>query len=83
MNRHDPLAARPLHSGKRQYDHADIDGQPVESNRGQKSPTMPRSPPDEEGPDAIHPPTEDDRDLELPDRGPSHYGEDVERDSDA
>ena len=69
---------------KREYDHADIDGKPVETDVGADTgpepsvPAVPRSSPEEQ-----RLPTEDDQDVELPDEGPSRYGEDVERDSDA
>ncbi|WP_158883945.1 hypothetical protein [Rhodanobacter sp. L36] len=74
----------PPHKVKREFDQADIDGKPVENVAGIDTgpepsvPGVPRSSPEEQ-----RPPTEDDQDVELPDDGPSHYGEDVERDSDA
>lgn len=68
----------------RQYDHADIDGKPVETGGTASNAFVPQrlGPGAKTSPMPL-PATEDDQDVELPAEDHSHYGDDVERDSDA
>jgi hypothetical protein len=69
-------------SDKREYDHADIDDQPVETGgTGSNAFPLPKATGQQRA-EEKHPSTEDDQDVDVP-VDHSHYGEDVERDSDA
>lgn len=76
------MSKKPSEPGRREFDHADIDGQPVETEGTSAQAITPRPAPRPAQQPTTQPATEDDQDVGAP-VDQSHYGDDVERDSDA